>query len=523
MTTTAWLWLAALGPLALMGAAFDRRTALRVRGAATLAAAFALAVSLVGLAALVARGPLRTPSLSLAGIGFGLQLDAVSAPMFVLVAFIGLVVTAYSRHYLDGDPQQAAFVRKLAATIASVLFFVLAGNLFQAALAWFAASLTLHGLLIFRRERRPAVLAARKKFLVSRLGDALLAAAMALIYAEAHTLDYAALFDFLRAEPPRPALQAAAVLAALAALVKSAQFPLQGWLLEVTETPTPVSALLHAGVINAGGFLMLRLSPLVAASPAALHILAVVGAATAILGALAMLTQTSVKVSLAYSTIAQMGFMMLECGLGVFSAALLHLLAHSLYKAHAFLTSGSVIDIARAAWTPKLGIAPHPARTLLATLAAVAIAAGAGLALGERIERPGVLALGIILALGLVPLIANAIDERPDARVLARTGLAALGVAVAYFGLQRGAATLLAPALAPPPDMGALGLGIAVAIVAAFALLTLFQALSPSLSSREWARALYVHAANGFYVNTLANRALLAVWPAASARTGVSS
>ena len=136
------------------------------------------------------------------------------------------------------------------------------------------------------------------------------------------------------------------ILFVLGAMTKSAQFPFHSWLPDTMETPTPVSALMHAGVINAGGFLVIRLSPLVSLSPIALDLLALIGALTAMLGAVVMLTQTSIKRSLAYSTIAQMGFMMLQCGLGAFSAALLHIVAHSAYKAHAFLSSGSVLDSA---------------------------------------------------------------------------------------------------------------------------------------------------------------------------------
>ncbi len=132
----------------------------------------------------------------------------------------------------------------------------------------------------------------------------------------------------------------------IGAMTKSAQIPFHSWLPDTMETPTPVSALMHAGIINAGGFLIIRLSPLVSQSHVALDLLAIVGAATAILGAVVMLTQTSIKRTLAYSTIAQMGFMMLQCGLGAFSAALLHIIAHSLYKAHAFLSSGSVLESA---------------------------------------------------------------------------------------------------------------------------------------------------------------------------------
>ena len=139
-------------------------------------------------------------------------------------------------------------------------------------------------------------------------------------------------------------MNVAGFLLVAGAITKSAQFPFHTWLPQTMETPTPVSALMHAGIVNAGGYLIIRTSPLVSLTPWALTMLAIIGGVTACFAAVVMLTQTSVKKSLAYSTIAQMGFMMLQCGLGAFSAAMLHILAHSLYKAHAFLSSGSVIS-----------------------------------------------------------------------------------------------------------------------------------------------------------------------------------
>ncbi len=140
------------------------------------------------------------------------------------------------------------------------------------------------------------------------------------------------------------AITAAGFLAA-AALLKSAQFPVHGWLTEVMETPTPVSALLHAGVINAGGFLLIRFADVMLLAPGVLAVLVMVGGFTALFGGLVMLTQPAVKTSLAWSTVAQMGFMILECGLGLFPLALLHIVAHSLYKTHSFLASGEAVEL----------------------------------------------------------------------------------------------------------------------------------------------------------------------------------
>ncbi len=126
-------------------------------------------------------------------------------------------------------------------------------------------------------------------------------------------------------------------------MLKTAAFPLHGWLTEVMEAPTPVSALLHAGIINAGGFLLIRTAELVQASPGAMAALVMIGGLTALFGAAVMLTQSAIKTALAWSTVAQMGFMLLQCGLGLWALALLHIVAHSLYKAHAFLSSGGAV------------------------------------------------------------------------------------------------------------------------------------------------------------------------------------
>jgi NAD(P)H-quinone oxidoreductase subunit 5 len=169
-------------------------------------------------------------------------------------------------------------------------------------------------------------MAARKKFLISRLGDLFLTAAMVLIVSSLGSGDFATIFaaaDQLRADsqPLNWALSLGATFLVLGAMTKSAQFPMHSWLPDTMETPTPVSALMHAGIINAGGFLVIRLSPLISLSHLALDLLAVVGTLTAVIGSVIMLTQPTVKRALAYSTMAQMGFMMLQCGLGAFAAA----------------------------------------------------------------------------------------------------------------------------------------------------------------------------------------------------------
>lgn len=530
---SAFAWIILAAPLGLLAAAAWPARRGRTAGAlvgrrGTFASVLTLVVSLGMAGIVVVGGTVHTALIGVAGIGFSLYCDGLTLAMFCLVSFVGFTVVRYSRNYLDGDPAQSRFLRLLCTALACVLLLIVSGNLFALLGAWIATSVCLHKLLRFYPERRAAFLAARKKAIVSRLSDVCLIVALALLYHTFGTLDYVRIFaasQAFHAHPVPLELLAASVALVLAALLTSAQFPMHGWLTEVMETPTPVSALLHAGIINAGGFLVLRLAGVIGLSTASLDTLAIVGALTALFGSVVMLTQTSVKVSLAYSTIAQMGFMMLECGLAAFPAALLHIIAHSLYKAHAFLSSGSVIDLARASWTPSPGGKPHPARLVIAIAAVLAVTVIVSRIAGASMtERPGVFALGAILLLGLVHLMASGIDERPNAYVVARVTALAFTAAGVFFALQLGIERLMRASFpAPQPLRGTLDAAIVIAVVLAFSAVTFFQAtLSTGVSSR-W-MALYTLVSNGFYVNTIVNRIVLrsSTRPPASAVTPMS-
>lgn len=526
--TTPFAWLLAAGPFLLLAAALLPPARARPAGLARLATAAAWAAfALAAAAPFVLRetGPLASGTVGMSGVGLAVYYDALTAVMLVLVAFVGAVVVGYSRNYLDGDPGQGRFLRWLCLTLAAVLTLILSGNLFQLALAWITTSFCLHRLLLFYPERPRAQLAARKKFLASRLGDLCLVAAAWLVHRAFGTLDLAAIFAAAEAARAAgqalPPLHGAAILLAASALLKSAQFPCHGWLIEVMETPTPVSALLHAGVINAGGFLVVRLAALVAPSAAALDLLVLVGGFTALFGAVVMLTQTSVKVWLAWSTVAQMGFMLLQCGLSTFPSAVLHIAAHSLYKAHAFLASGSVVDLARASWVPTAAGKPHPLRLVLALALAVGLVLAVGGLFGlSPAEKPGVFALGAILVMGLAQLVAASFEARPIPFVVARGAGFAVAVAVAYFALQLGAERLLAEALPPPVARGPLDLALVGLVVLAFGAVLVLQNLLPYRAAAPRWRALYVHLLNGLYVNTLADRLVARFWPVAATGRG---
>ncbi|MFM8706312.1 MAG: proton-conducting transporter membrane subunit, partial [Planctomycetia bacterium] len=293
----------------------------RLAKTATVAAAVLAVVVAVGLAF---GGPIDVRLAVVPGLpalNFGVYFDDLAAIMLLLISFIGAVICRYAVRYLDGDRDQGRFLCWMLFTLGAVFLLVTSRNLLQFAAAWIFADLGLHNLLTHHHHRPWAIWAARKKLLISLLGNAGLIAALAVTYATFGSFDYADIFAGAVALREHSAansmlVSAMASLFVLTAMTTSAQFPFHSWLPDTMEAPTPVSALMHAGIINAGGFLVIRLSPLVVLSPAALCMLAMLGAITALLGGVVTPSQTSVKRSLAFSTIAQMGFMMLQCGLG---------------------------------------------------------------------------------------------------------------------------------------------------------------------------------------------------------------
>jgi NAD(P)H-quinone oxidoreductase subunit 5 len=435
-----------------------------------------------------------------------IRLDVLTAVMLLLVSFLGAVVIRFSRNYLAGEPGQGSFVKWLGLCIGCVLTLVLAGNFPLLLAGWMGTSLALHRLLVFYRERPTARIAARKKFVFSRISDLCLIAAAVLLWQRDGTLDFEALFIAARASGD--GLQVASLLLVASAVLKSAQFPFHCWLPETMETPTPVSALMHAGIVNAGGFLIVRLSPLLVHSSMALLLLASIGTITAIFASLVMLTQTSVKKSLAYSTIAQMGFMMLQCGLGAFPLAVLHIVAHSLYKARAFLGSGSAIVDSEKLRPLSGGGDASPFRPVLALLFSALLIGGFLRVFPD--SGPAVVILGAILVMGLATLLSTARSVGIALRCLL---LAAL-IAVAFLLLHHAADAIFSGSLAETAlQHGPGGVVVLGSILVVFAAALLFQALLPRLHSRAWCRALYVHLHNGLYVNTLVSRLILRLWP----------
>jgi NAD(P)H-quinone oxidoreductase subunit 5 len=478
-----------------------------------LAGWFGVGVAVVASGFTAVNGLIETPTLGVDGLGLSLRLDALSMTMLTMITLLAVVIFRFSSTYLDGDERHGTFLGWLAATIASVEVLVISGNLATLVLTWIATSLALHQLLLFYKDRPRAVLAARKKFLAARIGDAFLISGAVLLYRHFGTGNLEQIFagarDTVALSWRLDTVELAAMAIVIAAMLKSAQFPTHGWLVEVMETPTPVSALLHAGILNAGPFLAIRMAYVIDPSRSATTLLIVVGGFTAVFASVVLLTQPSIKVALAYSSAAHMGFMLMVCGMGLYPAALLHLVAHSFYKAHAFLSSSSVIDEARAAKVSLPRRLGSPAR--IAASAAVALAFYLPLAFLLGIdfgENPVLAAIGAILVIGTTQLIAPALDSAGPFSAMVRAALLALAVTASFFALETGAHLLLGETV--PENVARAGIQLAIVgvLLVAFAVVVVNQILEPSRAKSHRRRALAIHLRNGLYANALLDRAV---------------
>ncbi len=282
-----------------------------------------------------------------------LYLDPLSSVMVTAVSGISFVVHVYSLRYMAEEPGLVRFFTLLDLMTAAILMMVSAGDLVTLLVAWHLIGILLYFLLGHDLKRPAAQRYAFWSFFTYRIGDLPLILAAMLLYQAHGTLVLPTLFERIAAAPDAltimglPLTGTVGMLIALSAFARSAQFPLHTWLPYTMEGPTPVSALMHAGIVNAGGFIINRFAPVFMHAGTILHIVFVVGLITAILGSVLMLTQNDIKKSLGYSTMGQMGFMFVECGVGAFSLAIYHLIAHGLFKGTLFLNAGGVIGNAR--------------------------------------------------------------------------------------------------------------------------------------------------------------------------------
>ena len=437
--------------------------------------------------------------------------DPVGSAVLVLVSFVGWVCIRYSGAYLRGDPHERRYIQRMMATLAAVGLVIVANNLLVLTLAWTLTSLALHGLLTFFGDRPAAVAAAHKKFLVARIADMCMLGAVVVFSVTFDTLRIDLIVAEVRAsEQLATGARFGVALVALAALLKCAQLPFHGWLIQVMEAPTPVSALLHAGVVNLGGFILLRFAPVVDRATETRALLVVVGTTTAVLAALVMTTRISIKVSLAWSTCAQMGFMLMQCGLGAWGMALLHLLAHSLYKAHAFLGAGGTVRLTQRKQLANKAVAPTTPSLvagLLVALTATLVAGYTWSLLPFDGQLPSsVWVLGAIVALALVPLMP--LSRTPGSRVSGRTlpalAVGLLAVPFAYFGLHE-LFRHLAPGDSRAPTF------LLVVVAAAFSTLFLAQAVIATGPARGRQR-IYPWIYGGLFLDEAFTRITFGLW-----------
>ena len=430
-----------------------------------------------------------------------LSASPLGLAMAVLVQLLCTVIAAFSSRYLEGEPGQRRFVTALAGVMTAVHLFLMADHWVVLIAAWALVGVALQYLLCFYQDRPFALLAVYKKQIADRLADVLLVGAAALAWGEVGSGSLSELWTHVAREGMSASLQFSAVGITLAVILRTALLPVHGWLIQVMEAPTPVSALLHAGVVNLGGYALIRFAPLLEQATAARTLLVVFGVVTAVLAGMVTLTRISIKVKLAWSTVAQMGFMLLECGLGLYTLAALHLFGHSLYKAHAFLSASTIVRQTRLQ-------AMHGTDSLIATSVFFAPA----------VATPTVLLVqwvfggwvwpwwwSVILGLAWAPLFwlpakrssPRAVSTHAAWGVLMVAGLT--GAALLAHALPLGVQNAPHPTLGLVALMGMLGLYCCLAVLQ----------LRPR-ALRTWRRWSYA----GFYLDEAYTRLALKLWPA---------
>ena len=313
------------------------------------AVALSFGVSFLAFLDVSANGAIRVQVFQLLSVGqlkidFGFYLDQLTVLLLLLVTGVSTVVQVYSSRYMVSDPRHSRFFALTALFTAAMTLLVMSSNLMVTFIFWELMGICSYLLISHYSERPSAARAATKVFLVNSIADAGLLVGIILTYLSFETLDIPEILAIAQSanDIPTQSLTLITLCLFCGAVGKSAQMPAHVWLPFAMEAPTPVSALIHAAtMVNAGPFLLVRLSPILVLAPNAMMVIATVGAITALFAAVVSLTQTDIKRVLAYSTISQLGFMIMLCGVGAFVAAIFHLIAHGCFKAFLFLSTGN--------------------------------------------------------------------------------------------------------------------------------------------------------------------------------------
>ncbi len=441
---------------------------------------------------------------------FGFHFDRLSLAMLFFILPLGLVIYRYASQMLNGEARKKKFLIQLSITFSGAIIQVLSPSLAQFALGWIIVSFGLQGLLKTESHRLKAQKSARYKFYISRAGDLAMLLAMVAALGEFGTLNLMTTDQFFTGKDLSENLghnfssglftflPSTGFFLVLAAFLKTASFPFQGWLLGSLEAPTPVSAFLHAGIINAGGFLLIRFQHLFFHDTAALSFLILLVLPSVFLGPIAMWAQSDYKRSLAWSTVGQMGFMLLQCGIGAFGPALLHLFGHGLYKANAFLRSGTLLGITEQKIAYP-GIGQTSMRYILGFSASILGLGGIYFLLTPNISSlHGGWTLFFIQALAITQMAAG-----PSSHSFSwiGRGISALFVGMIYAGLTVGFEKIFEPIMAPITSLEVRGLSGMLLMIVIFITFMGLSALWLSLKSWiqfSWGKTLFISAAHGF-------------------------
>jgi NADH-quinone oxidoreductase subunit L len=277
-------------------------------------------------------------------IGLTLLVDPLSIFMMLVVSGVGSLIVGYSIGYMDGEDEERRYFAYMALFVFSMLLLVEGGNFLMLLVGWGLVGLCSYLLIGYHHERPSAVAAAKKAFIMNAVGDATMALAFFILIQRTGSLDFTTGFDWAESAEGSWAVNLVALGLLGGAVAKSAQLPLQTWLPDAMEGPTPVSALIHAAtMVTAGVYLLVRTAPVFEAAGRVQDLAAGIGAITLLVAGLIALVQVDIKRVIAYSTMSQIGYMFLAAGIGAYANAMFHLMTHAFFKALLFLAAGIII------------------------------------------------------------------------------------------------------------------------------------------------------------------------------------
>src|SRR5437899_9126452 len=345
-------WICLLSPLAAAGLITLAGERISRRGAgylATLSCFVAFGGAIASLVGLLERDASQRTVVSTAWTwisggsyrsGFAVMIDPLSVFMMLIVAGVGCLIVGYSIGYMDGDDEERRYFAYMALFVFSMLLLVQGGNLLMLLVGWGLVGLSSYLLIGFWHDRPSAIAAAKKAFVMNAIGDATMALAFFLLIKKAGSLE----FGILGGEYSSTVANLVALGLLGGAVAKSAQLPLQTWLPDAMEGPTPVSALIHAAtMVTAGVYLIVRTHVIFEAAPKVQDVAAGLGAGTLLLAGVIALVQVDIKRVIAYSTMSQIGYMFLGAGLGAYANGMFHLMTHAFFKALLFMAAGVAI------------------------------------------------------------------------------------------------------------------------------------------------------------------------------------